>query len=338
MGELRKDYFRERYVIVSPERAKRPHELVRPVTPVTKPTPFAPGNESMLPPILAQYSSRSTVAEPTTATPRAPMTSPAPPDSTWEFRVVQNRFPIVKPEGNQRVPTTANSLFTWADAYGEHEIIIEGRSDFIPFAHLGIAGIAEAFRIGIERVRVLAARESINAVAYFKNEGLEAGASIAHPHSQLIATALVPPTLTHLAALHLGLRNDFGFSPLYKILDTERGGPRMIRESPHFALLCPYASRYPMEVLIIPLRDASTYLDLTDTERIDLATHVHSVLDNLWTINAPYNIEWIHAPHTALHWYISITPRLSIWAGYEIETNIIVNPIPPEHAATFYRS
>ena len=95
MGELRKDYFRERYVIVSPERAKRPHELVRPVTPVTKPTPFAPGNESMLPPILAQYPSRSTVSVPITATtPVTATNSPSLTDSTWQFRVVQNRFPI----------------------------------------------------------------------------------------------------------------------------------------------------------------------------------------------------------------------------------------------------
>jgi UDPglucose--hexose-1-phosphate uridylyltransferase len=320
VGELRKDYFRERYVIVSPERAKRPHDLIRPTAPIAaKPTPFAPGNESMLPPITAQYPYAST-------------------DATWQFRVVQNRFPIVKPEGGQREPTTTNSIFTWADAYGEHEIVIEGRDDFVPFAQLGQAGIAEALRVGIERVRTLASRDGIRAVAYFKNEGLDAGASIAHPHSQLIATAILPPTLMHLATLHTELRKEFGFSPLYKILDEERHGLRMVRESAHFAVLCPYASRFPMEALIIPLRDSSTYLDLTDMERADLATQLHALVEKLSSIGAPYNIEWIHAPGTALHWHISITPRLAIWAGYEIETNIIVNPIPPEHAAAFYRA
>lgn len=319
MGELRKDYFREQYVIVSLERAKRPHELVRPAVTPTKSTPFAPGNESLLPGITSQYPAGSTAA-------------------SWRFRIVPNRFPIVKPEGNQRTPVTANELFTWADAYGEHEIIIEGRDDFISFAHLGRDGIAEAIAVGVERVKTLAARESIRAVAYFKNEGLEAGASIAHPHSQLIAMAIVPPALVHLTALHDRVRRELGFSLLYKILDKEREGPRMARESAHFATLCPYASKYPLEVLIIPLRDGSTYLAMTDAERTDLATHIHAVVEKLASIGAPYNIEWIHAPGTALHWHISITPRLSIWAGYEIETNIIVNPVPPEHAAAFYRT
>lgn len=254
---------------------------------------------------------------------------------------MQNRFPIVKTDAqgeNRRDPVTANELFTWADAYGEHEIVIEGREDHIPFASLGANGIADAIKLAHERVRTLLLNNSIRAVAYFKNEGLEAGASIAHPHSQIIATAIVPPSISALAKLHEHLRAEYGFSPLYKILDKERGGPRMVRESRHFAILCPYASRFPFELIIIPLRDTSTYLDLTDEERADLATQLHSVLSKLSEINAPYNIEWLHAPGTQLHWHITITPRLAIWAGYELETNIIVNPVPPEHAAGFYRA
>jgi len=320
VGELRKDYFRERYVIVSPERAKRPHDFIKPVAPLPKATPFAPENEHLLPPITAQYPANSDA-------------------SSWQFRVIPNRFPIVTPEKNEHItPRTDNELFTWADAWGYHEIVIEGRADAVPFASLGVDGITEAITIAMERVRALHAQNSVAAVAYFKNEGLEAGASIAHPHSQIIATAIVPPSVQQLTEQHKHARTIHGFSPLYAVLDKERGGPRMVRESTHFAALCPYASRYPMEVLLIPLRDTNTYMTLSDEERRDLAEHLYALLEKLASIGAPYNIEWIHAPNTALHWHLSITPRLSTWAGYEIETNIIVNPVAPEHAAAFYRA
>jgi UDPglucose--hexose-1-phosphate uridylyltransferase len=322
LGELRKDYFRERYVIISPERAKRPHDFNRTTPQASKATPFSPGNESLLPPIIAQYPEGSS-------------------NDDWRFRVVENKFPVVSPGDTSwrpRTPVTANEIFTWADAYGHHEIIIEGRDDNVPFAKLGAQGIADAIRIGIERVRKLGQQEGIAAVAYFKNEGLDAGASIAHPHSQVIATAIVPPAPAHLNSLHKDLRASFGFSPMYKVLDKERGGARMIRESKHFAALCPYASRYPMETMLVPLRDSNTYLDMSDEEIVDLAQQLFLILDKLSSIGAPYNIEWMHYPGGALHWHLIITPRLSTWAGYEIETNIIVNPIPPEHAAGFYRA
>jgi UDPglucose--hexose-1-phosphate uridylyltransferase len=314
MGELRKDYFFDRYVIISPERAKRPHDFQQhPMEPV-KATPFTPGNEAQMPPIALEY--------------------PAGPQ--WQCRVIPNKFAIVRPEG--QVTLSTNNLYTWSNNFGYHEIVIEGQKDGISAAELGPQGIAAAIKVATMRVQHLAAQPNIHYVAYFKNERPEAGASINHPHSQIIATALTPPGVQQRYDVFSAKRAEYGFSPLYKVLDFERGGQRMVRESKHFAVLCPYASRFAFEVLIIPLRDSYSYTTLTDEERDDLAVQLHAVTSKLAGIGAPFNIEWFHS-HTqnGFHWHIAVTPRLNVWAGFELETGIIVNPLPPENAAAFYR-
>ncbi len=315
MGELRKDYFTDRYVIISPERAKRPHDFVQHPMPPIATTPFTPGNENLLPPIIAEY----------------------PPGPNWNFRVVPNKFAIVRPQGERKV--TSTNIFSWSNNYGVHEIVVEGREDGISFSQLGVARIDEAIRIAQERVNELQKRDDIAYVAYFKNERPEAGASINHPHSQIIALGRTPDEIEKTASMHRDLRTSFGFSPLYKILDFERTGLRMISESKHFVSLCPYASRYAFEVLIIPLRDSHSYTTLTAEERADLAGHLDRVLRKLGELSAPYNIVWIHTKSPqGLHWHLQVFPRLNVWAGFEMETGIIVNPTPPEDAAAFYRA
>ncbi len=345
MGELRRDYFRDRYVIINPERARRPdnfnHANQLNSNSPGMPSPFAPGNEHKLPPILATYPKTDTSTKISDSDP-APLdrelnhnAHEASNDTYWQYRVVANKFAIAKPEGNPQLQT-ANELFTWSSNYGEHEVVIEGREDNIPFHALGPDGIAQAIAVAVERIKHMHTLEHINYVAYFKNEGRDAGASINHPHSQIIATAIVPPSVKELTNTFEQLRAQWGFSPLYKVLDYERGGPRIAAETKHFVALCPYASRFPMELLIVPVRDSETYTSLTDEERLDLGHLLHRLLGRLASISSPYNIEWFHSQATSFHWHLRITPRLSIWAGYELETNIIVNPIPPENAAAFY--
>jgi UDPglucose--hexose-1-phosphate uridylyltransferase len=201
-----------------------------------------------------------------------------------------------------------------------------------------VQGIKEAILIAISRVKTLSKQPDIEYVAYFKNERPEAGASINHQHSQIIALGVIPHSIQEQHRVFAQVRANTGFSPLYSILDHERGGTRIIRETKHFVALCPYASRFALEVLIIPLRDSHSYTTLSDEEAADLSEIIHSCAYKLSTINAPFNIEWMHShQENGFHWYVSITPRLNIWAGFEIETDIIVNPVPPEDAATFYQ-
>ena len=143
---------------------------------------------------------------------------------------------IVRPEGQPALQHT-NELFTWSNNYGEHEIVIEGREDNVPFHALGPAGIATALAVAIERVRKMQTSAHIEYVAYFKNEGRDAGASINHPHSQIIGIAVTPPSIAELSALLRERRAAFGFSPFYKILDLERGGQRIVSETKHFVAL-----------------------------------------------------------------------------------------------------
>lgn len=280
-----------------------------------KNTPFTPGNEGQLPTIIVEE----------------------PKGANWQVRVVPNKFAIVRAEGQPQFET--HGLYTFANNYGFHEIVVEGQRDSVTFAELGAPLIEKAIATAIARVQELSLRPQIKYVAYFKNERPEAGASINHPHSQIIATSVVPEKVKILYKSFERLRKEYGFSPLYKVLDSERGGPRMVFETKHFAVLCPYASKFAFETWIIPLRDASSYTTMTTEERVDLANIFQKLLGKLGTITAPYNVQWNHSKEAnGMHWFIQIAPRLNIWAGFEFQTGIIVNPVPPENAASFYRT
>lgn len=313
MGELRKDYFLDEYVIISPERAKRPHDFQQHPQEPAKNTPFTPGNESQLPPIIYEE----------------------PKGSNWRIRVIPNKFAITRPEGDADLKT--NGLYTWSSNFGHHEIVVEGQKDNVPFSELGPDYINDAIRVAIVRVKTLSERPGVKYVAYFKNERPEAGASISHPHSQIIATSIIPPRISQLTAAFSSRIREYGFSPLYKVLDHERNGERMIIETKHFAAICPYASRFPFEVLIIPIRHSNSYTTMSQEEQKDLAILLHKLLGKLASISAPFNIEWVHSPAKDFHWHITIAPRLNVWAGFEFQTQIIVNPVPPENAANFYK-
>ncbi len=307
MGELRKDYILDRWVLIAPTRGKRPHEL----EPRTQPTPngtcpFCPGNEKLTEDEIGRV----------------------PEGKEWKIRWVPNKFPALGP-GASCTPQTANGFFTWAENYGNHEVVIETPEHGRQLTEFSRAEIASVLRVWRERIDGIGSRSGIAYVNVFKNSGYEAGTSLVHSHSQVMAMNVVPTEINEAVAA----RNRFVACPHCKIVDIERQGARRCFENDAYVAFTPYASRFNYEVWVFP-KAHSTSMGNID----ELADIVQRVLVKINRMKWSYNISVHYAPHgTDLHFHVEICPRIAIWGGFEIGSGVTINGVSPEDAAAFYR-
>jgi UDPglucose--hexose-1-phosphate uridylyltransferase len=206
-----------------------------------------------------------------------------------------------------------------------------------------------------DRIRDLHRDRRMALVTAFRNRGAHAGASIPHPHSQIVATPVIPRRLElELAAAH-GYQVLHGRCLTCDTLVFERAEPaRVIRDDGSFVSLCPYASAIPFEVEILPAAHHHDFGALSPTEAADLARHLVDVLTRLRKSleDADYNIALHTAPSEhalpigpidthalclAWHWRLEILPRLEPGGGFERSTDVHINPVPPEQAAAHLR-
>lgn len=339
MPQLRKDPIVERWVIIAEERGLRPSDFKRePETlPDSSGCPFCYGNEDKTPREVFAIRARGS----------------APNTSGWEVRVVPNRYPALAIEGD--LNRQGLGLFDLMNGIGAHEVIIE-----TPDHHLNLADASPAQMERIltaYRERLLDLRRDVRFryMLVFRNYGQVAGASLAHPHSQLIAIAITPRTakeeLMH-AQEHYRRKERCIFCDL--ILQEQALGDRVVSQSPHFIALSPFASRFPFEVHLYPLRHSHDFTRLTPEEQTDLARFLPDVLRRLKVAldNPPYNYMLHIAPNPVprpgrpdywgtieldYHWHIEIVPRLTRVAGFEWGTGFYINPVAPEEATRFLR-
>jgi len=178
MGELRKDYILNRWVIISPKRGKRPHELQRDTKIKEGPCFFCPGNEHMTPSEIGRV----------------------PRNGGWQIRWFENKFPAFKPEGNAEIKTTSR-FYTSSDSYGYHEVIVETDRHDRQLAQLPVDEIEQVFHVYARRIKELESKPNIKYVNVFKNHGFMGGTSIVHSHSQLMAAAFVPVEIENKVVL-----------------------------------------------------------------------------------------------------------------------------------------
>lgn len=192
-------------------------------------------------------------------------------------------------------------------------------------------------------------------VLIFKNHGADAGASLAHPHTQLIATPVTPLTVAkelQSAKDHFHLKERCLFCD---IIAQEMGtGERVIRATEHFIAFSPYASRFPFEIFIAPRKHHHDFGQIDDAMARALGEFMQDVMARVKNglNDPPYNFLIHTSPntHTALHrswywntieydwhWHIEIIPRLTRIAGFEWGTGFYINPTPPEQAAKYLR-
>ncbi len=327
MPELRQNRITKEWVIIATDRAKRPEELVGKKSVQVFPhyaekCPFCPGNEKLAPPEVLRF----------------------PGDGSWRVRVVPNKYAALSREGEltrkvERSKRTMNGV-------GIHDVFVETPDHAMTMALLSEDHISEVLRAYLERFKAVSADPRIAHVTIFKNHGINAGTSLEHPHSQMIATPVIS---SHVRGrLHEALRHydEFGECIFCTVLEEElREGVRTIVEGKHFVAYTPFAAGSPFLTHIFPRRHMASFGDTNPEELRDLARVLRRVLGKLYVglENPDYNYTIRTAPaETAgvlyYHWYLSIIPRITRVAGFELGSGMFINPVLPEAAAEFLRN
>ena len=319
MGELRKDYILDRWVIIASERGKRPHEFKKEKAQPEDPKRcfFCPGNESMTPPEIMRLENDN---------PRTKKQWP------WKMRVFPNKFMAVKAEGKSEIKTD-NQFYTFSDNYGRHEVIVETPDYTKQLWDLKTKEIRQLLDIYCNRIDGIGKISGIKYVCVFKNSGKDAGTSIIHSHSQVIAYNKVPEFIKQ----KVDASKNYPSCPYCSIISREKGSYRRCYENGSFVAFTPYASRFPFEIWIFPKDHIRSIVDLDASKKGHLADIMAKILIKLKRLNAPYNYVIHNAPKDQdLHFHIEVLPRLATWAGFEM-FGTVINAMPPEEAAKFYR-
>jgi UDPglucose--hexose-1-phosphate uridylyltransferase len=330
--ELRKNLVTREWVIIAKGRGKRPSdfkgqaEQSGPVPEHDASCPFCPGNEAMTPPEVFAMRDGS---------PRDP--------SSWRVRVVPNKFAALRLDTSDR--PREMGILTARDGFGAHEIIIETpRHDLDLWEMEGeeIESVIEAYR---QRLLAYEARETLRHVLIFRNHGIRAGTSLAHPHSQLIAAPVMPRQLQ----LELRGAADYweylGRCAFCALIDAEsRGDERTVLQTDHFIVVTAFAGRYPFETWVLPKRHAIRFADMSEAEAHDFALVLKETLGRFAScLDRPsYNYAIHTAPAAehnihAYHWHMEIFPRITTLGGFELGSDFYINIIAPEDAARYLR-
>jgi UDPglucose--hexose-1-phosphate uridylyltransferase len=189
-----------------------------------------------------------------------------------------------------------------------------------------------------QRVKALQQDKKIKYILVFKNQGGSAGASINHAHSQIVATAYVPPHILGRRERALEYRTIHGTDYYSDLLLQEERGPRWIASGKHMCALTPYASMYNYEAWIMPWRRVDNITQLRPAELEEMALYLKKILMTVNGLGLPYNY-YLHqvVSDEQEHLYLRIAPRKDVWAGLELGSRLVVNSVPPEEAAATYR-
>jgi len=328
MPELRQNRFTKEWVIMATERAKRPEELrlVREVhrPPHYSPTcPFCPANEHLAPPEVYRF-------------PRA--------DGPWQVRVVPNKYPALSPEGQPEwhIERSRRSI----RGVGIHEVIVETPDHARTTALLSHSEVIAILRCHRDRFREVSTDPRVAHVTIFKNHGVEAGTSLEHPHSQLIGAPVISSQVRQRVYEALRHFDEFGECIFCAVMQEELGeATRIVLASEHFVVMEPFASPGPFSTYIYPRRHMASFGDINDAELVDMASVLRVVLAKLYVglADPDYNYSIRTAPAEAAgvkyyHWYLSVIPRLTRVAGFELGSGLFINPVLPEQAAEFLRA
>ena len=339
MSELRKDPIIDRWVIVAAERGRRPTDFSPAQDPPTGAfSPFAPGNESKTPPEVFQ------IGRPE----GEPKDSPG-----WRVRVVPNKFPALSNSGE--LDFRAVGMYDEMNGVGAHEVIIEHTNsewDLSLATSDEMADVLEAYRA---RITALYQDPRLRYVVAFRNKGVTAGATIAHPHSQVIALPIIPRQVRErleAAREHYARKRRSIFSDMLR--QEAQDGSRVVEESEHFWVLSPFAARFPFELQIFPKRHNHNFTAQSAQELRALGEVLVRALKRVKGAlsNPAYNMMLHSTPNMSpspgsegdwktiaedFCWHIDILPRLTSVAGFEWGTGFYINPVAPEAATQYLR-
>src|SRR5580693_2579772 len=316
MNQLRLDPLTGRWVVVSTDRSHRPFHFATPV-PVqedtSRPCPFCPGNEESTPPALETYGS----------------------SGHWLVRVVPNLYPAF--EGDHPfVVENRGPVFTQATAGGIHEVLVLSPEHDHGWEHISdeqAVLVMAAIRDRIEE------HSSVPGLRYSQaivNAGREAGASIEHPHGQLLGMSFVP---RELAEEQAGFARFAGRCLLCTTVDAEENvDHRVVYADERVLVICPFWSGAPYEMLIIPRAHGPHLHHSPPTDLLAVGKALKVALGSLRDVvgDIAYNLVFHSAPYRApepYHWHVHVVPKITTVAGFELGTGVLINIVNPEQAA-----
>ncbi|RJP28939.1 MAG: galactose-1-phosphate uridylyltransferase [Candidatus Omnitrophota bacterium] len=329
MSELRRDPIGGRWVIVDTDHPALPadfeyeqHAFKGGIC------PFCYGNEKLTPPEIDAV--------------RIDGSSPNSPG--WQVRVVPNKFPALQIEGD--LDRRGVGIYDMSNGVGAHEILIESPYHYKDIPSLLNSEIESYISMSCSRARDLARDHRFKYIMIFKNFGPAAGASLEHPHSQIIALPMVPKSAVEELK---GSKNYYDYRDRCIFCDVIRQElqekERVIIENKYFVSFCPFVSRFPFEIWIMPKAHNSRFCHMADAEIPELASILKDTVTKLKKVfsNISYNYIVHSSPingdtvYDSYHWHIEFMPKLTRLAGFEWGSGFYVVPTPPELAAKILR-
>jgi len=320
LSQLRLDPLTGRWSVISEERRERPFAFQPRRLPVEaepgRPCPFCPDGGSDADPTLEYVGAAG-----------------------WEVRVVPNLYPAFK-GGAPMAVTNLGPVFTQAPGSGVHEVLLLGPEHRTSWADLDEKRSALVMRAVAERMKSHAAIPGLRYSQAIVNSGREAGASLEHPHGQLMGIPFVPREITDEQA---GFARFAGNCLLCTTVDAEESaGNRVVYSDDDVIVVCPFWSGTPFEMLVLP-RNHGAHLGKASPD--DLAAVGRALQRGLAALrtnlgDVAYNVIFHSAPYRAagdFHWHAHVLPKAATVAGFELGTGVVINVVPPEEAASSLR-
>ncbi len=340
MSMLRQDPLTGRWVIIAAGRSARPNEFptqTRDRSPRTD-CPFCPGNENQTTPEVWALGRATGQAE----------NGPG-----WQMRAFPNMYPALVPADAVapfgRDEGADHELFRQTAGLGRHEVVVYSPNHQDSPAALGPDHMAALLLILRDRAQDFSQHPQVRYVSAFCNHGPEAGATLAHPHMQIIGAPEVPLLAACKASRFAAYRQDRGQCLLCDLEAAERAsGNRIVAANDRWTALAPWASRFPWELLFIPRRHGASLAQATTEELQALAAVLSPALQRLFTFHEDPSLNIVIHSTTVdtagqdedgnnFHWHLEVLPRLSRPAGFEVGTGYTINSAVPEDVARWLR-
>jgi galactose-1-phosphate uridylyltransferase, family 1 len=266
-----------------------------------------------------------------------------PNDPNWTLRVVPNKFPALRIEGE--LGKAADGIYDRMHGIGAHEVVIESERHDVDLFDLPEKRFEDVLWAYRDRLLDLKKDNRFKSVLIFKNHGAAAGASLSHSHSQLIALPVIPKRVMEEmngCLEYYRFRDRCLFCDI--VVQEMDQKVRIVEETGEFLAFSPYAPRFPFETWIVPKRHQCAYEMIEGDQAKALAAVFRRTLRrlNLALENPPFNFIVHSAPFQEraadfFHWHIEIMPKLTKVAGFEWGSGFYINPTPPEESAKYLR-
>jgi UDPglucose--hexose-1-phosphate uridylyltransferase len=326
---IRQDPISKDWVIYSPLRGKRPHEVEsqlsqREMVHYDEHCPFCPGNEHLLSSIHCEIKEKA--------------------DNKWICRAIPNKYPVLSPESNSY--RHRDRVYLCMGGYGHHEVIIDNPHHSRDIPQYTEGEFRQVIEMYHRRYNAFITDPQVVMVIVFRNHGSRAGTSMVHPHSQIIGTPTVPRNIRIQEQFAQVYFDDYGTCAFCDLIKNELSLEiRIILQNRSFVAFVPYAAMVPYEVWILPRRHTAVFDGINEEEKMDMTQILLEILRRMYIkLNDPDYNYVIHSfthfkaeePH--LHWFVRIIPRLLTPAGFELGSGFMVNPSIPEKDAELLRS